>query len=181
MHSWSNIFHSCSSYVGRVGGAQIVYMATNCLSKGHAMHLIGLAMGLFHESSRPDRDNYIAIQYKNIIKREMAEFEKLNEEKFHRVPDVGYDIESIMHLGPFAHSKNGKRTVRQRQSAPLSYKNCPSLLEMGQREQLSYLDKLRVNKLYSCTGELLCTLGLTSIRERLKVVRPTFSREGRLK
>ena len=158
MHSWSNVFHSCSSYVGRVGGAQIVTMATSCLSKGHAMHVIGRAIGLFYESSRPDRDEYIKIIYKNIDEREMFEFEKLVDEKFHLVPNVGYDIESIMHLGPFEHTKNSKRTIRLKKNAPLGYKHCANLLEMGQRKELSYLDKLRVNKLYSCTGELLCTV-----------------------
>jgi hypothetical protein len=34
---------------------------------------------------------------------------------------------------------------------------------MGQRDQLSYLDKLRANKLYSCQGEKLLWLILGSI------------------
>ena len=131
-------------------------MGYSCFSKGHAIHLIGHAIGLYQENSRPDRDEYIKIVYKNILETKMDSFEKLSHDSFQLVPDVGYDIESVMHLGPYEHTKNGKRTIRLRDTAPLDYKHCTNLLEMGQREKLSYLDKLRANRLYSCTGEF-CT------------------------
>ena len=61
-----------------------------------------------------------------------------------------------MHYGPYAYSKNNngppKKTIRLREDAPLDYKHCTNLLIMGQRDQLSYLDKLRANRLYS--GEI---------------------------
>ena len=128
-----------------------------CLSKGHAIHSIGHAIGLWNEHSRPDRDQYIEVLYNNIIPTELNNFGILSPEKFKLVPDVGYDIESIMHYGPYAFSddSNGpaKRTIRLRSKAPLDYKNCSNLLQLGQRDKLSYLDKLRANKLYSCQGE----------------------------
>lgn len=127
-----------------------------CFSKGNAMHLIGHAIGLWHEHSRPDRDTYIEVLFDNIIETEWSWFGKLTAENFNFVPDVGYDIESIMHYGPYAFSKdqNGTNltTIRLREDAPLDYKQCSNLLSMGQRDQLSYLDKLRANRLYSCDG-----------------------------
>lgn len=143
----------CSSYVGRTGGVQVVSVSGNCLSKGEVMHLIGHVIGLWNEHARPDRDEFIKVLYENIIETEQDNFGRLTTEKFNLVPDVGYDVESIMHFGPFTFSKNNKRTIRLRDDAPLSYKHCTNLLAMGQRNELSYLDKLRANKLYSCQGE----------------------------
>ena len=132
-------------------------MSDFCRGKGHAIHEIGHTIGLWHEHSRPDRDTFIEVLFNNIIETEQENFGKLDSEKFNLVPDVGYDIESIMHYGPYAFSKESRGpdqpTIRLREDAPLDYKNCPNLLSMGQRDQLSYLDKLRVNKLYTCTGE----------------------------
>lgn len=118
------------------------------------MRLIGHAIGLWPEHSRPDRDSFIKVLYENVAKKELDSFEKMTQEKFELVPDVDYDIESITHYGPYKFSKNNKMTVRIRDDAPLNYKDCTNLLPMGQRNQLSYLDKLRTNKLYSCQGEL---------------------------
>ena len=133
-------------------------MSDYCFSTGQAIHEIGHAIGLWHEHSRPDRDTYIDILYDNIIETEIDNFGRLRQDKFDLVPDVGYDVESIMHYSPFAFSKGAKgrakETIRLRKDAPLNYINCTNLLSMGQRDQLSYLDKLRTNKLYSCQGEL---------------------------
>ena len=138
-------------------------MSSSCFGKGHAIHEIGHALGLWHEHSRPDRDEFIEVLYENIRASEEDNFGKLTQEKFELVPDVGYDIESIMHYGPYAFSKDDggpdKKTILLKDDAPLDYTNCTNLLVMGQRDELSYLDKLRVNKLYSCNGESIsmCT------------------------
>lgn len=131
-------------------------MSKKCFSTGQAIHVIGHAIGLWHEHLRRDRDTYIDVIYDNIIEIETDNFVKLPQDKFDLVPDVGYDIESIMHYSSFAFAKteNGtaKETIRVRADAPLNYKGCTNLLSLGQRDQLSYLDKLRANKLYSCQG-----------------------------
>ena len=147
------ILCSCSSYVGRKGGLQIVSMSDDCFSSGNALHLVGRAIGLWHEHTRPDRDSYIEVLYENINERDWDKFGKISQEQFNLVPDVGYDIESVMHYSPYNYTKNGRETLRLKDNAPLNYKHCTNLLSMGQRNQLSYLDKLRANKLYSCHGE----------------------------
>ncbi len=48
----------CASWVGRRGGAQEVWVAPNCTT-GSVMHEIGHALGLEHEHTRPDRDQFI--------------------------------------------------------------------------------------------------------------------------
>ena len=64
----------CWSYVGRYGGAQVVSLqppdekGPNCLGgPGRALHELMHALGIFHEQSRADRDEYVEVILDNII------------------------------------------------------------------------------------------------------------------
>lgn len=129
-------------------------MSDGCKSRSNAIHLVGHAIGLWHEHTRPDRDSYVEVLYDNINETDWDKFGKISQDQFNLVPDVGYDVESIMHYGPDDFTKNGGETLRVKDDAPLDYRVCSNLLGMGQRDQLSYLDKLKANKLYSCQGEI---------------------------
>ena len=152
-------FCSCSSRVGRKGGEQVVTIAEGCSSIGNAAHEIGHALGLWHEHSRPDRDNYIEILEENIDGfRNRMEFAKISDELFEQIPDVGYDIQSIMHYDKYALGKKrgvDKQTIRIRDDADLEELNCSTRLPMGQRRELSFKDKKRTNLLYGCDGKTL--------------------------
>ena len=125
----------CASHVGKDGGMQKIVLAPRC-QKGSTMHEILHALGIWHEQSRADRDQYIQILWHNIIDKKQYNFSQhLNDGL-----DIGeYDYQSIMHYGEFAFSKNGQVTI-----IPLKNNQ-----KIGQREKLSKLDIKAINKIYS--------------------------------
>lgn len=99
------IDHSGTGYssVGRVGGKQVTGGSIDC-SVGTLLHELGHDAGLFHEQSRPDRNNYVTISYANLIKGSKANFDQLID----NYQALGlYDYGSVMHYIAFAFSRNG--------------------------------------------------------------------------
>lgn len=59
---------SCWSYVGRKGSEQALSLSTpECINKGTIIHEFLHALGLWHEHSRSDRDEYIEILWNNVV------------------------------------------------------------------------------------------------------------------
>jgi len=97
----------CASWIGRQGGPQSVWTANSC-STGSMIHEIGHALGLEHEHTRPDRDQYISINWNNIDTERLSNFDISQSDKVNLGP---YDYESIMHYGEYFFSSNGERTI----------------------------------------------------------------------
>lgn len=125
----------CASAIGRQGGMQQIFLGDNC-SKGNAIHEIGHMIGLYHEQSRSDRDNFVEIKWANISTPMRHNFNL--EDSL----DLGaYDFGSIMHYPARAFSANGQDTIRPK--VPLA----PGVV-MGQRDGLSLGDVAAVAMLY---------------------------------
>ena len=143
----------CSSYVGRKGGEQSVFIGPRC-SRGNAIHEIGHAVGFWHEQSRPDRDRYVNILTRNIKSGEEHNFMKrrLFEVDYH---GTEYDYRSIMHYATTSFSKCIFRpsiycpTIRVSNTAAYNAQGRPTL---GQRSGLSFSDILQTRRLYNCPG-----------------------------
>jgi Astacin (Peptidase family M12A)/Galactose oxidase, central domain len=94
-----------NSQVGMVGGSQIVniynwdYQYIMC-------HELSHALGVWHEQSRPDRNDYVTINTGNIIQGLGYNFDV--EDAAMQGP---YDFDSIMHYDQFAFSSNGEPTI----------------------------------------------------------------------
>ena len=125
---------ACFSSVGMVGGMQTVRVDDGC-DIGTLIHEIGHVAGLWHEQSRPDRDNFVVVNDEAIEPRFLAQFAKLslNTRDF-----GGYDYASIMHYGSTAFSLTGSPTIT---TFPLG-------IPIGQRVGLSALDIDGVQRAY---------------------------------
>lgn len=137
--------NGCYSYVGRVGGKQIIsIMISNgaggtCLTKGTIMHETLHALGFYHMQSSQDRNSYVKINFKNI---EDGKSNNFNANPTNRY-DTLYDFSSIMHYGAYYFTRNGLPTIEPiDKSVPLSL--------MGQRQMLTTGDILRLSRSYSC-------------------------------
>jgi astacin (peptidase family M12A) len=123
----------CWSYLGRQGGAQDIDVTT--CAGGNIAHELMHAAGFYHEQSRGDRDDYIAIVWDEITAEMRSNFDKRDA----RGQDIGpYDYGSIMHYPSTAGSRSGKPTIIPRD---------PNA-RIGQREGLSALDRAAIDVLY---------------------------------
>ncbi|XP_068564333.1 hatching enzyme 1.2-like [Cebidichthys violaceus] len=125
----------CASYVGCQGGDQSLYFGPTC-GIGNLCHEIIHALGLHHEHSRNDRDWHVTVQWQNI---------KAGKERYFKVKrgntlNLPYDLDSIMHYGPYYFTQDGSPTLLSKQGG----------VTMGQRTHLSNLDIQKLNKLYHC-------------------------------
>src|SRR4029077_332603 len=97
----------CEANVGRVGGEQQVGGAggsSNPCTVGTILHEMGHTIGLWHEQSRPDRNTYISVNYGNLIKGSISNFNQIFDNV--QTPTL-FDYASIMESPPFSFSRNG--------------------------------------------------------------------------
>ncbi|GAA0773857.1 M12 family metallopeptidase [Roseibium denhamense] len=90
------------SKVGRAGGRQDILFtipsqqARNFIGRGTFVHEMGHAMGLFHEHTRIDRDEYVQINWNGIRESAKPNFVKRTSNGLEIGP---YDFRSNMHYG----------------------------------------------------------------------------------
>lgn len=102
----------CWSYIGRIGGGQIVNLQSSagCALMGVAAHELLHAIGFHHAQSDINRNQYVRVNYENVVSGQEHNFEMYSN---NYVSDYGegYDFGSILHYSRYAFSKNGKTTI----------------------------------------------------------------------
>lgn len=132
----------CKSNLGRTGGAQpLLLNRKDCFEEGIIMHELLHALGYIHTHSRPDRDRYVKVLWKNIDPKFRREFNQVSPTVFNNY-GTRYDYFSVMHYGPTAFTRNGERTIATKDS---SFQTA-----IGQRRGLSDGDVKRINAKYKC-------------------------------
>ncbi|XP_065334267.1 protein tolkin [Cloeon dipterum] len=136
----------CCSFVGRRGnGVQAISIGKNCDKFGIVVHELGHVVGFWHEHTRPDRDNHVAIVRENIHAGQEYNFNKLTSEEVNSL-GLSYDYDSIMHYSRNTFSK-GSYLDTILPFEQLASKKRP---EIGQRIKLSDGDIAQTNLLYKC-------------------------------
>lgn len=159
---------SCWSDVGFVAGGNEVMLGSGCEFKGIVVHEIGHTLGMDHEQSRPDRDEFVIIQYDNIRDGFADQFE-INPLAYTGQP---YDYLSVMHYGAFTFSRDrsslptittvqGKASAALGQSMGLSQGDvqqlgdmyCPTMVWVqGMTDSIAATHQDVLNKINSIAG-----------------------------
>ena len=147
------------------GGEQVVNLAfPSCIgAKGTIAHELMHALGFYHEHTRPDRNDYVIIDFDNI--------EQGKQRNFRRQTGPGanmydhYDWNSVMHYDDYAFRNrmwNGELTkwmTRTIYPNPFSWdsikaqtENYGRGAEVGQRIGLSFCDELKIRRHYAKPG-----------------------------
>ncbi|HZR58614.1 MAG TPA: choice-of-anchor D domain-containing protein [Terriglobales bacterium] len=81
--------------------------AANC-TIGTLLHEMGHVVGLWHEQTRADRDQYVTVNYQNIIKGSRFNFDIIQD----NIQNLGlYDYASVMQYPPFVQTRNGNPSL----------------------------------------------------------------------
>ncbi|XP_069572263.1 low choriolytic enzyme-like [Brachyistius frenatus] len=135
--------YGCSSLLGRIGDKQVVSLQKfGCINHGIIQHELLHALGFYHEHNRNDRDKYVRINMGNIIEDFQSNFKKKPASNDLNTP---YDYSSVMHYGKSAFAKLGLESI-----TPIPDNSVP----IGQRDGLSEIDVLRINRLYRCWNHI---------------------------
>ncbi|KAG7457248.1 meprin A subunit beta-like, partial [Solea senegalensis] len=135
----------CFSYVGKVSGEQVLSIGRFCDEISTVEHEFLHALGFDHEHNRFDRDNFVTIDFDNILTGLDYNFDKVNGEDY---TDMGvpYDYWSVMHYGKFAFSNGNGTTINSKD---------PNFEDViGQRRDMSPSDTLELNRRYKCNLSL---------------------------
>lgn len=95
-----------SSAVGRVGGMQVLHVL-DWQQQYVLVHELMHVLGFWHEHQRPDRDQFVTVQWANVLPAQTYEFQV--------VPTAqtfgAYDFDSVMHFAAATASSNSQPTL----------------------------------------------------------------------
>ena len=120
---------------------QSICIAPGVCSRALVQHEIGHAIGLHHEQSRPDRDNYVTFNLDNVLDGFRGQFGVKDNVDYRGIP---YDYYSVMHYGRYGASKNGLPVIETKD---------PAFRDVIGQIHLSMDDAAVVNLMYNCPGE----------------------------
>ncbi len=89
----------CLSYVGMIGGHQPIYLDDRCYDK-EITHEIMHALGFIHEHSRPDRDQFVRVNWDKIEEDKQSQFEAAPAAMAVPQKNRPFDFQSVMIYQP---------------------------------------------------------------------------------
>lgn len=124
-----------NSQLGMVGGKQKINIGDDiAIRERTVMHEIYHALGVLHEQSRPDRDNYITINYDNIQQNHVHNFD-IDPNAY---VDGPFDFKSIMLYNPFTFAINNNIPTITKKDGTITYSS----------DTLTFGDISTINRMY---------------------------------
>uniref|UniRef100_A0A3B5LRB2 Metalloendopeptidase n=1 Tax=Xiphophorus couchianus TaxID=32473 RepID=A0A3B5LRB2_9TELE len=134
----------CWSYVGRIfKDGQELSIGAGCDHIAIVEHVILHALGFYHEEIRHDRDDYVQINFDNVIAGQEVFLKKLGSD-LSDTHNVSYDYLSVMHSGKYALSNGNGSTIITKDP---KFQNV-----IGQRLDMSPRDAQKLKLLYKCNS-----------------------------
>lgn len=137
----------CWSYVGQYRAlavspdGQPLSIGHGCLWRSTVQHEMMHAMGFYHEQSRPDRDEFVTINYENIQEGREGNFRKATNSEVDSL-GVKYDYASIMHYSPHAFNNGGGETITAHDGN--------TIMSSG---LVSFKDVMQIRLMYQCKAK----------------------------
>jgi len=131
----------CWSYVGSIGGIQELSLKAGCFSKATIIHEFMHALGFYHEQSRYDRDEYVTVNWDNIIDGYDNNFNAYTSSQVDLL-DIPYNLQSVMHYDEYDFSTDWGvlKTIEA----------IDGTSPLGNEEGFTQLDIDKVNTYYEC-------------------------------
>ncbi|XP_021368941.1 protein SpAN-like, partial [Mizuhopecten yessoensis] len=132
------------SYMSGTGHQNISLEKDGCMDNGTILHELCHTLGLEHVQSRPDRDTYITIDWDNVLGgQHNPNMEKKPDLVMFNIP---FDQSSVMLYTPYSMAKH-KGTKTYVSTDPML-----DVLSLEDHQDLSFYDKLLINRAYDCAG-----------------------------
>lgn len=151
----------CYSSLGNIQSknraSQDVSIADGCTLQGIIDHELMHALGFFHEQARPDRDNYVRINWENIKDGKASQFKKQRKSAMNTF-GMGYDYDGVMHYGEYDFSKKRWGAGKLKTIEVIGGKGEEWLktgAKVGQRKGMSQDDVNAINLAYNCDSNEL--------------------------
>jgi hypothetical protein len=123
--------------VGKISGTQPIFISAGC-DWYHIVHEVLHAVGFVHEHSRPDRDQFINVQWEFIPEIYRSQFEVLPEPLVGEWLKYEYDTQSIMHYASQDFTKSSQTySLLRKDGSPIP-----------EPKELSPLDIQKINDLF---------------------------------
>ncbi|KAK5853156.1 hypothetical protein PBY51_006971 [Eleginops maclovinus] len=130
--------YGCATTPGYLGDKQTVSLQRfGCISHGIIQHELLHTLGFYHEHTRSDRNQYVKINWDNVIEFFKPQFRQMDTKNL----NTSYDYTSIMHYARRSLGKFNSETI-----TPIPDASVP----IGKSRRLSDIDIVRINRLYKC-------------------------------
>uniref|UniRef100_A0A0K0EP81 Metalloendopeptidase n=1 Tax=Strongyloides stercoralis TaxID=6248 RepID=A0A0K0EP81_STRER len=138
----------CASWIGHVSGnhSQIINLTYDCNNRPLSiLHEIGHALGLIHEQSRRDRDEFVEVDYNSLTSNQGHNFQVYKNSKYKNFT-TSYDYASIMHYEPYSFATTWRWLLGYPVIKPKVHWQYSSM--MGQRKKMTFNEFKKINLCY---------------------------------